>query len=556
MVSKPHHSVVRLSTHDGPNILDIAAFALQQRPRQLDITRETIMKLLNRLAKPFRYLLFGLLTSVPLLSAAPVTFAANQQSVDFSQAELDQMLAPIALYPDALLSQVLIASTYPLEIVQADRWVRNNKDLKTDDALKFAENKDWDPSVKALVAFPDVLHRMSDDVDWTQRMGDAFLSDEDEVMDAVQRLRKRAYATGNLDKAQHISVEQEDNNIVIEPAVERVVYVPVYDTRVVYGNWWWPDYPPVYWNYPSSYTYVSGFYWGSSIYVGPSYFYSSCQWRDRRVVVIDRNTRYVGSPHFYTGRSIVRFNGARQWQHDPVHRHGVAYYNNNLRETYGSRHESYQNARDYREQHREISRPNGGNDNRDPRLNRSFGNDNNRNDLPRAGNGDNNSNTARNFDRSEQVRERLNRQNNGNGDARPQNGNGNNTPRDNLTGGGNRTPIQGTEIRNDNNPTVNRPDNGSRSGLQRRIETTNNTGTPVHVNQERRTIDSDNRPNFSAPQRVVEQRANTPQPTVERRDDGARREFSAPRVENQNQNQQRADRVSRVGRDRDDDKTK
>ena len=282
------------------------------------------MKLLNRLSKRFQILIFGLLAIAPLLAMSLSSFAEEESSVEFSQAELDQMLAPIALYPDALLSQVLIASTYPLEIVQADRWVRTNKDLKTEDALKFAENKDWDPSVKALVAFPDILQRMSENVDWTQRLGDAFLDDEDEVMDTVQRLRKRAYASGNLEKAQHITVEQDNDNIVIEPAQERVVYVPVYDTRVVYGNWWWPEYPPVYWNHPSSYAYVSGFYWGPSIYIGPTYFYSSCHWRDRRVVVIDRHTHYSGNPRFYTGRSIVRHQGSRAWRHDPAHRHGVA----------------------------------------------------------------------------------------------------------------------------------------------------------------------------------------------------------------------------------------
>jgi hypothetical protein len=452
--------------------------------------------------------------------------------------------------------------------------VRSNKDLKTEDALKFAENKDWDPSIKSLVAFPDVLRRMSDDVDWTQRMGDAFLSNEDAVMDAVQRLRKRAYATGNLEKAQHISVEQDDNNIVIEPAEERVVYVPVYDTRVVYGNWWWPEYPPVYWNYPSSYTYVSGFYWGPSIYIGPTYFYSSCQWRDRRVVVIDRRTHYVGNPHFYTGRSIVRYDGARQWQHNPVHRHGVAYYNNNLRDTYGSRHESYQNARDYREQHRDMSRPNGNdNVNRDPRMNRSFNNGNSGNDHPRIVTTNNDANSARNFDRSEQVRERLNRQNTGNNDARPWNGNSNgngnnngnngNGPRDNLTTTGNRAPTQGIQVSNGSNtPSVNRTndDDRNRAVMQRRTDANNNTvNTPVHVNQERRAIDVNNRPNFSTPtQRVVEQRANNPapQPTVERREEAPRRaEFSPPRADNQNQ--QRAERFNqRVTRDRDDDKTK
>lgn len=281
-----------------------------------------------------------------LMTMVPPVLAAHED-VDFSDRELDQMLAPIALYPDTLLSQVLIASTYPLEVIQADRWVRSNADLKTEDALKFAQSKDWDPSVKSLVAFPDLLKRMSDDTDWTQRLGDAFLSDEEAVMDSVQRLRKKAKAAGNLNKTQYTRIEEDGDEIVIEPAQERVVYVPVYDTRVIYGSWWYPDYPPVYWSYPSTYIYSAGFYWGPSIYVGPSYFYSACRWRDRRVVVIDRN-RYSGS-RFYTGRSIVYHEGARDWHHDPVHRHGVAYYNDNQRRTYNSNRPTRYSDRVYRE---------------------------------------------------------------------------------------------------------------------------------------------------------------------------------------------------------------
>jgi len=303
------------------------------------------MKSFTNMPNPVqRFLTF--LYCLCVLALAPAASAAHED-VDFSDRELDQMLAPIALYPDTLLSQVLIASTYPLEVIQADRWVRSNSDLKTEDALKFAQNKDWDPSVKSLVAFPDLLKRMSDDTDWTQRLGDAFLSDEEAVMDSVQRLRKKAKAAGNLNKSQYTRVEEDGDEIVIEPAQERVVYVPVYDTRVIYGSWWYPDYPPIYWSYPSTYVYSAGFYWGPSIYVGPTYFYSSCRWRDRRVVVIDRD-RYSGS-RFYTGRSIVYHEGAHDWHHDPVHRHGVAYYSDNQRTTYNSNRPTRYSDRVYRE---------------------------------------------------------------------------------------------------------------------------------------------------------------------------------------------------------------
>jgi hypothetical protein len=241
---------------------------------------------------------------------------------------------------------VLIASTYPLEVVQADRWARNNKQLTGDDAVKAVENQDGDPSVKALVAFPDVLTRMSNDLDWTQQLGDAFLADESRVMDTVQSLRNKAYASGNLDKVEHVKVVREERIITIEPAVERVVYVPVYDTRVVYGSWWWPDYPPVYWHHPHGYSYVSGFYWGPRVYIGSSFFFSGCHWRDRRVVVIDHHHHH--SHGYYNNRSIVHYRDSRHWHHNPTHRRGVAYYDNRTRERFNSPRESYRESRVYR----------------------------------------------------------------------------------------------------------------------------------------------------------------------------------------------------------------
>jgi hypothetical protein len=486
------------------------------------------MKLLNRLSKRFQILTFALLAVMPLLAMSPPTLAENDDSVDFSQAELDQMLAPIALYPDALLSQVLIASTYPLEIIQADRWVRSNKDLKTEDALKFAENKDWDPSVKALVAFPDVLQRLSENVDWTQRLGDAFLNDEDEVMDTVQRLRKRAYASGNLEKAQHISVEQENDSIVIEPAQERVVYVPVYDTRVVYGNWWWPDYPPVYWHYPSSYTYVSGFYWGPSIYIGPTYFYSSVHWRDRRVVVIDRHTHYAGSPHFYTGRSIVRHQSSRAWRHNPAHRHGVAYYNNNLRETYGSRRDSRLSDRQYREQHRELSRP----EQRNLRVERNPNRTDNRTVVST---GNPNPERIRTVDRAERVQERFqHRQPNIENNTRQWRGDPNQANQ----------RIQANNTSGDSN-TRTRDVERVRAGIQNRhteVKTGDSNDRSTAAQEPRRPSEQA-RPNFPPPAREVERRGNNPGVTIERREEPPRRaETSSP--QRMERSEQRAERAS------------
>lgn len=287
---------------------------------------------------------------------------AQNEPRDFTAAELDQMLAPIALYPDTILSHVLIAATYPLEVVQADRWVRDNPNLEAEVAVAAVEDQDWDPSVKALVAFPQILERMSDDLAWTQKLGDAFLDDEAEVMDAIQRLRNHAYASGNLDRVEHLRVQREKEIIIIEPAQERVVYVPVYDTRVVYGRWWWDDYPPIYWHYPAHYTFVHGFYWGPRIHIGSSFYFSSFHWHRRQVVYVDYH-RHHHRPHFHSGRAIAHYQGARHWRHNPVHRRGVAYRNERVQQHFGSNRQDYRSVRQERtsqmqRRHDTVLRPN------------------------------------------------------------------------------------------------------------------------------------------------------------------------------------------------------
>ena len=185
--------------------------------------------------------LIGLLV---VLMAVPVPVFAQNNIPAFRQEELDQMLAPIALYPDSLLAQILMAATYPLEVVQADRWVRANRHLPPEARNDALDRQNWDPSVKALTPFPDVLAMMSEKLDWTQRVGDAFLAQEQDVMATIQDLRAKAYEAGNLRTTQQQSVKREANVIVVEPANPRVVYVPVYNPMVVYGPWWYPAYPP------------------------------------------------------------------------------------------------------------------------------------------------------------------------------------------------------------------------------------------------------------------------------------------------------------------------
>ncbi len=247
----------------------------------------------------------------------------------FTQAELEQILAPIALYPDTVLSHILIASTYPLEVIQAERWALKNTDYKGSDAVEAVNDKDWDPSVKALVAFPEILTRLSENLEWTQKLGDAFLQNEEKLLASVQSLRQRAYENGNLDKMDKMNVSvEDDSSIIIEPRDREVVYVPYYDTRVVYGSWYWAHNPPVYWHNPhfANHHYDrhhSPFYWGPRIHVSFGHFFSSFLWHDHHIVRIPYH--HYTPHHYYNRHQIASHRQTRRWTHNPTHRRGVSY---------------------------------------------------------------------------------------------------------------------------------------------------------------------------------------------------------------------------------------
>jgi hypothetical protein len=265
--------------------------------------------------------------------------AVAQERPAFSEEELDQMLAPIALYPDSLLSQILMASTYPLEVVQAARWSRANSQLKGDDAVKAVEGMDWDPSVKSLVAFPQILHRMDERLDWTQRLGEAFLAQEPHVLDAIQGLRQRAAAAGNLNSNEQMRVTRQDEAILIEPARPETVYVPYYNPAVVYGPWAWTGYPPVYWGpFPGYYAapaFSPAFFWGPAIVVSTGFFFGHCNWHHRHVTVVHKHVQVVqsrfGKPHTV----VTSVGKPAAWKHDPAHRKGVPYRHAALRKEFG-----------------------------------------------------------------------------------------------------------------------------------------------------------------------------------------------------------------------------
>ncbi len=282
---------------------------------------------MKRPARPLAALLLAL--TLGMLLTAPNAAALEEEP--FTEGELAQMLAPIALYPDALLSQILMAATYPLEVVEAARWSRDNPDLEGGAAVDAVEDREWDPSVKALVAFPRVLAQMNEDLSWTRNVGDAFLLQEEDVAAMIQELRHRAHEAGQLERQEHIRVVRDREVIVIEPANPRVVYVPYYRPTVVYGGWWWPAYAPVYWYPPYGHTFSVGITWVSGVPVSHGFFFSTFNWHHRHVVVIrhyDRH-RHVGS------RARP---GTHRWRHDPWHRRGVAYKHRSVQERFTGRH--------------------------------------------------------------------------------------------------------------------------------------------------------------------------------------------------------------------------
>jgi hypothetical protein len=283
-----------------------------------------------------------------LLTLSPLLVFAQDQPTSrrFMQEELDQMLAPIALYPDSLLAQILMAATYPLEVVQADRWAKTNRNLTGDQLNDALDNKNWDPSVKALVPFPQVLAMMSERLEWTQKLGDAFLDQEDQVMDTVQKLRARAEATGNLRDTEQQRVIVEEGDIVIEPVQPEVVYVPVYDPFVIYGPWWYPAFPPFFFPPPRGVVIVRGFGFWPRIVVGRAWGHAWGHWDWRHHSINVNINRQI---NINRNISVTRSNiQTTRWQHEVSHRKGVTYRNEATRERYGQSVKGAETRRDFR----------------------------------------------------------------------------------------------------------------------------------------------------------------------------------------------------------------
>jgi len=245
---------------------------------------------------------------------APAEGPQAQQYTQQTPENLQQLVAPIALYPDSLVAQILAASAFPEQIVEADRWVQAHPDLKGDALAQAVDQQPWDPSVKALTAFPSVLGNMDKNLSWTSSLGDAYYNQEQDVMDAVQLMRQRAQEAGNLKTTEQQTVTSQDSTIIIEPASPEIVYVPAYDPWLVYGGpieaWpGWYEYPGIWYGGP----YLSfGFGYGIGYYggYGWGWHHWGSDWH-HRVVIHDHDRYYSRSRSFYNRNGYYRGGGER-----------------------------------------------------------------------------------------------------------------------------------------------------------------------------------------------------------------------------------------------------
>ncbi|MGO4391711.1 DUF3300 domain-containing protein [Variovorax sp. M-6] len=291
------------------------------------------------------------LTRVLVLAASLFSVLVGaQQAQTFSREQLDQMMAPIALYPDSLLSQVLMAATYPADVADAAKWSKANPNQKGDAALKAVANQPWDPSVQSLVAFPQALQMMGDQPDWVQNLGDAFLASSKDVLDSAQRLRSQAQKAGSLKSSeqQKVIVEQEPQTqqtvIKIEPANPEVVYVPAYNPAVVYGTWPYPAYPPYY--YPPAPYYYPGAALATGIAFGVGVAATAALWG---------NTNWGGgnvnvNVNRYNSVNTNRQLNASQtnFQHNAANRRGVPYRDSASQQQFGKNVAGANQRADYR----------------------------------------------------------------------------------------------------------------------------------------------------------------------------------------------------------------
>src|SRR6266542_3400106 len=276
-------------------------------------------------------------------NAAPVENSTPaEEAPKIPNDQLDSLVAPIALYPDPLLSQTLVASTYPLEVVQLQQWLEKNPNLKGTALANAVEKQNWDPSIQATAALPAVVKQLGDNIAWTSDLGNAFLAQESDVMDAVQRMRAKAESAGNLKTSQQQKVETQQvegkNVVVIEQASPDVVYVPSYNPTVVYGPPVYP-YPPIYYPPVGAYAAGAAISFGVGVAVGAAWgghwggWGYNCGWGHNDINV-NVNNKYVNNYNRTNVNNRIS-NTNNNWQHNPQHRGGAPYSNKATANKYG-----------------------------------------------------------------------------------------------------------------------------------------------------------------------------------------------------------------------------
>ena len=262
---------------------------------------------------------------------------AAQPAAQVAPDQLDSLVAPIALYPDPLLSQVLVASTYPLEVIQLQQWLAQNKGLSEKALADAVKKQDWDPSIQGLAALPDAVKLLAENIKWTTDLGNAFLAQQKDVMDAVQRMRKKAKDAGNLKSSEQVKVEtktvESTQVIVVEQANPQVVYVPSYNPTVVYGAPVYA-YPPIAYPPPGYYAAGMAISFGVGVAMGAMWgggWGYNCGWGGNNNVTINNNNNFVNNSNRVNGGN----RGNSNWQHNPQHRGGAPYGDRNTANKFG-----------------------------------------------------------------------------------------------------------------------------------------------------------------------------------------------------------------------------
>src|SRR5882762_1084874 len=319
--------------------------------------------------------------TVPLTRSEPISqqeSAPAETAPKIPKDQLDALVSPIALYPDPLLAQVLAASTYPLEIVQLQQWLIKNKDLKDKALADAAAKQPWDSSIQAMAGLPDLVKRLADDVQWTTDLGNAFLAQQSDVMDAVQRMRAKAKDTGNLKSNEQMKVEtkvvESKTVVVIEQSNPEVVYVPSYNPTVVYGPPVYP-YPPIYYPPPGYYAAGMAISFGIGVAMGAAWGggWGNCGWGGNNNVTINNNNNFNrnsnvngGNRNTSVGSGNRGGSGGGSWKHNPQHRGGAPYSDRSTANKFGgtSRGDSMSNrqsdARQRQQQSGASNRASGG----------------------------------------------------------------------------------------------------------------------------------------------------------------------------------------------------